>query len=101
MAIAAFSEDIPTSWIDIVIEADKPFAVEPLFTRDPRHISDLQILTGMMVIRGVYEKHQVQSLNHGIGFDTAAISSCSQPTLSRWGCAGRSANTGLSTPIQR
>jgi malonate decarboxylase alpha subunit len=65
--------DIPASWIDIVVEADKPFAVEPLFTRDPRHISDLQILTGMMVIRGIYEKHQVQSLNHGIGFDTAAI----------------------------
>ena len=65
--------DIPASWVDIVVEADKPFAVEPLFTRDPRHINDLQILTAMMVIRGVYERHQVQSLNHGIGFDTAAI----------------------------
>src|SRR6202789_723814 len=65
--------DIPASWVDIVIEADKPFDVEPLFTRDPRHINDLQILTGMMVIRGIYEMHQVQSLNHGIGFDTAAI----------------------------
>ncbi len=65
--------DIPGSWIDIVVEADKPYAVEPLFTRDPRHIGDLQILTAMMVIRGVYERHQVQSLNHGIGFDTAAI----------------------------
>src|SRR5580692_6672093 len=65
--------DIPASWIDIVVEAEKQFAVEPLFTRDPRHISDLQILTGMMVIRGIYERHQVQSLNHGIGFDTAAI----------------------------
>src|ERR1700677_748122 len=65
--------DIPASWIDVVVEADRPFAVEPLFTRDPRHISELQILVGMMVIRGVYERHQVQSLNHGIGFDTAAI----------------------------
>ena len=65
--------DIPGSWVDIVVEADKPYAVEPLFTRDPRHITDLQILTGMMVIRGIYERHQVQSLNHGIGFDTAAI----------------------------
>jgi malonate decarboxylase alpha subunit len=65
--------DIPGSWVDIVVEADKPYAVEPLFTRDPRHITDLQILIGMMVIRGVYERHQVQSLNHGIGFDTAAI----------------------------
>jgi malonate decarboxylase alpha subunit len=65
--------DIPGSWVDIVVEAGKPYAVEPLFTRDPRHITDLQILTGMMVIRGIYERHQVQSLNHGIGFDTAAI----------------------------
>ena len=65
--------DIPGSWVDIVVEADKPYAVEPLFTRDPRHIEELQILIGMLVIRGIYEKHQVQSLNHGIGFDTAAI----------------------------
>jgi malonate decarboxylase alpha subunit len=65
--------DIPGSWIDIVVQADKPFALEPLFTRDPRHINDLQILMGMMIIRGIYERHQVKSLNHGIGFDTAAI----------------------------
>jgi malonate decarboxylase alpha subunit len=65
--------DIPASWIDVVIEADRPFAIEPLFTRDPRHIDELQILIGMMVIRGIYERHQVHSLNHGIGFDTVAI----------------------------
>src|ERR1700733_10577439 len=65
--------DIPGSWVDVVVEADRPVAVKPLFTRDPRHITDLQILTGMMVIRGIYEKHKVESLNHGIGFDTAAI----------------------------
>src|ERR1700683_1532699 len=65
--------DIPGSWVDVVVLADRPFAVEPLFTRDPRHITELQILIGMMLIRGVYERHQVRSLNHGIGFDTAAI----------------------------
>jgi malonate decarboxylase alpha subunit len=65
--------DIPASWVDVIVEADRPFAVEPLFTRDPRHITDLQILIAMIVIRGIYERHQVQSLNHGIGFDTAAI----------------------------
>jgi malonate decarboxylase alpha subunit len=65
--------DIPSSWVDVIVEADRPFALEPLFTRDPRHIDDLQILMGMMVIRGIYERHQVRSLNHGIGFDTAAI----------------------------
>jgi malonate decarboxylase alpha subunit len=65
--------DIPGSWVDFIVVADKPFAVEPLFTRDPRHITELQILMGMMVIRGIYQLHGVTSLNHGIGFDTAAI----------------------------
>jgi malonate decarboxylase alpha subunit len=65
--------DIPSSWVDVVVEGDRPYAIEPLFTRDPRQITDLQILMAMMVIRGVYERHQVHSLNHGIGFDTAAI----------------------------
>ncbi|WP_347548551.1 malonate decarboxylase subunit alpha [Pseudalkalibacillus hwajinpoensis] len=65
--------DIPGSWVDFVVVADKPFQLEPLFTRDPRHISELQILMAMMTIRGVYERHQVQSLNHGIGYNTAAI----------------------------
>jgi malonate decarboxylase alpha subunit len=65
--------DIPGSWVDFVVVADKPFAIEPLFTRDPRGIGELQVLTAMMVIRGIYERHGVTSLNHGIGFDTAAI----------------------------
>src|SRR6202451_65138 len=64
--------DIPSSWVDVVVEGDRPFAIEPLFTRDPRQINDLQILMGMMVIRGIYERHQVHALNHGIGFNTAA-----------------------------
>ncbi|WP_415604781.1 malonate decarboxylase subunit alpha [Liquorilactobacillus hordei] len=65
--------DIPGDWVDIVIPADRPYELEPLFTRDPQAISELQILMGMMAIRGIYEKHEVQSLNHGIGFNTAAI----------------------------
>lgn len=65
--------DIPASWVDFVVVADEPYELEPLFTRDPRHITDIQILQAMMVIRGIYEKHNVQSLNHGIGFNTAAI----------------------------
>jgi malonate decarboxylase alpha subunit len=65
--------DIPASWVDLVVVADRPFQVEPLFTRDPRQISDVQILLGMLVIRGIYERHGVTTLNHGIGFDTAAI----------------------------
>lgn len=65
--------DIPGSWVDFVVVADRPYAVEPLFTRDPRRITELQVLMGMLVIRGIYERHGVTSLNHGIGFDTAAI----------------------------
>ena len=65
--------DIPGSWVDFVVVADKPFFIEPLFTRDPRLIKPVHILMAMMAIKGIYAKHQVQSLNHGIGFNTAAI----------------------------
>ncbi|HBT4107835.1 TPA: malonate decarboxylase subunit alpha, partial [Klebsiella variicola] len=65
--------DIPGSWIDYVVVADKPFFIEPLFTRDPRLIKQEHILMAMMAIKGIYAEHQVQSLNHGIGFNTAAI----------------------------
>jgi malonate decarboxylase alpha subunit len=65
--------DIPGSWVDLVVPADRPFALEPLFTRDPRQISELQVLMAMMVIRGIYERYGITSLNHGIGFGTAAI----------------------------
>lgn len=65
--------DIPGSWIDFVVVADKPFFIEPLFTRDPRLIKQEHILMAMLAIKGIYAEHQVQSLNHGIGFNTAAI----------------------------
>ena len=65
--------DIPGSWVDLIVVADRPYAIEPLFTRDPALITDVQILMAMLVIRGIYEKHSVRTLNHGIGFDTAAI----------------------------
>src|ERR671919_513034 len=65
--------DLPGSWVDFVVVADGPYQVEPLFTRDPRQISDVQILIAMLATRGVYDRHTVTSLNHGIGFGTAAI----------------------------
>jgi malonate decarboxylase alpha subunit len=65
--------DIPGSWIDFVVVADRPYQLEALFTRDPRHITEVQILLAMLAIRGVYERHEVMSLNHGIGYNTAAI----------------------------
>ncbi|WP_424216216.1 malonate decarboxylase subunit alpha (plasmid) [Streptomyces sp. BI20] len=65
--------DVPGGWVDFVVVADRPYQIEPLFTRDPRLITEVQILMAMMAIRGVYERHTVTSLNHGVGFDTAAI----------------------------
>lgn len=73
--------DIPGSWIDYVVVADKPFFIEPLFTRDPRLIKQEHILMAMMAIKGIYAEHQVQSLNHGIGFNTAAIELLLPPTV--------------------
>jgi malonate decarboxylase alpha subunit len=65
--------DIPGDWVDLIVQADRPFALEPLFTRDPRLIGPVEILQAMIAIRGIYERHQIISLNHGIGFATAAI----------------------------
>lgn len=65
--------DIPGDWVDYVIQSPKPFYVEPLFTRDPAMITNAQILRAMMALKGIYAEYGVKSLNHGIGFDTAAI----------------------------
>lgn len=65
--------DIPADWVDFVVKAPKPNLIEPLFTRDPAQISEIQVLMAMMAIKGVYAEYGVQRLNHGIGFDTAAI----------------------------
>lgn len=65
--------DIPGDRIDFVVEADKPFYVEPLFTRDPAAMTETQILMAMMAIKGIYAEYGIRRLNHGIGFGTAAI----------------------------
>jgi malonate decarboxylase alpha subunit len=65
--------DIPADWVHFVVESGKPFYVEPLFTRDPAAITETQILTAMLAIKGIYAPYGVQRLNHGIGFNTAAI----------------------------
>jgi malonate decarboxylase alpha subunit len=65
--------DIPGDWVDFVVQSPKPHYIEPLFTRDPAQISEIQILMAMMAIKGIYAEYEVNRLNHGIGFDTAAI----------------------------
>jgi malonate decarboxylase alpha subunit len=65
--------DIPAGWVEFVVQSPAPYYIEPLFTRDPAQISEVQILMAMMAIKGIYAEYQVERLNHGIGFDTAAI----------------------------
>ncbi len=65
--------DIPGGWVDMVIESPKPFFLEPLFTRDPGGITDTQVLMAMMAIKGIYAEYGIKRLNHGLGFNTAAI----------------------------
>jgi malonate decarboxylase alpha subunit len=90
--------DIPGSWVDFVVTADRPFFLEPLFTRDPRHIGDVEILKAMIAIRGVYERHQVVSLNHGVGFDTAAIELLLPTYGEKLGLKGRIARHWILNP---
>ena len=65
--------DFPGDWISFVVQAPKPHYIEPIFTRDPALITEIQILMAMMVIKGIYMPYGINRLNHGIGFDTAAI----------------------------
>lgn len=65
--------DIPGDRVNFVIRADKPFYVEPLFTRDPGAVTETHILTAMLAIKGIYAPYAIRRLNHGIGFNTAAI----------------------------
>jgi malonate decarboxylase alpha subunit len=65
--------DVPGDRVDFVVVTPKPFYVEPLFTRDPASITETQILAAMMAIKGIYAEYGIKRLNHGIGFNTAAI----------------------------
>lgn len=65
--------DIPADWVNFVVQSPTPHYIEPLFTRDPALITEIQVLMGMIAIKGLYAEYGITSLNHGIGFDTAAI----------------------------
>lgn len=65
--------DIPGDWVDYVIETGEDFWMQALFTRDPAKITDQQVLMAMMTIKGIYSEYNVGSLNHGLGFPTAAV----------------------------
>lgn len=65
--------DIPADWVDFIIVTNEDYHLQPLFTRDPARITPQQILMAMMVLKGIYKEYGVRSLNHGLGYATAAI----------------------------
>ena len=65
--------DIPIDWVDFVIQSPTPYKLDPLFTRDPAKISNERIMKAMMAIKGIYAEYGVTTLNHGVGYDTAAV----------------------------
>ncbi|MGH6799009.1 MAG: malonate decarboxylase subunit alpha, partial [Roseiarcus sp.] len=84
--------DIPGDRVHFIVEAGKPFYVEPLFTRDPDSITETQILTAMLAIKGIYAPYGVKRLNHGIGFNTAAIELLLPTFAERLGLKGKIAS---------
>ena len=81
--------DVPGDQVDFVVLTEKPFFVEPLFTRDPAQITEIQILSAMMAIKGIYADYGVKRLNHGIGFNTAAVELLLPTFAERLGLKGR------------
>ena len=65
--------DIPGSWVDYIVVTEEPYHLQPLFTRSPAKITDQQVLMAMMVLKGIYAPYGVASINHGLGYPTAAI----------------------------
>jgi len=65
--------DVPGEWVDFVVESPKPFHMEALFTKDPALIDETKILMAMMAMKAIYAKYHPRALNHGVGFNTAAI----------------------------
>ena len=90
--------DISAEQVDLIVrvpEAEKPF---PLFTRDPQKITEDQIMAGMLAIKGIYGKYQVKTLNHGIGYNTAAIELLLPTFGERLGLKGKVATNWINNP---
>jgi malonate decarboxylase alpha subunit len=90
--------DIPGDWVDFVVLGPKPYAIEPLFTRDPAKIRNENVVMAMMAIAGVYEPYQVRRLNHGIGYATAAVELLLPTYAAQRGLKGKVANHFVLNP---
>lgn len=91
--------DIPGQWVDYVMQSTEPCSIEPIMTRDPKYIKDVHVLQGMMAIKGIYGKHKVTCMNHGIGFNTAAIELLLPTYGEELGLKGQICRNWVSNPI--
>ena len=73
----------PGDWVDFVIVSPTPHYIEPLFTRDPAQISEIQVLMAMMAIKGIYAEYEVnRQPRHRLryrGDRAAAADLCANP----------------------
>src|ERR1700742_4390353 len=90
--------DVPGDWVDVVVPSPEPYAIEPLFTRDPAKVRNENVLMAMMAISAIYEPYQVQRLNHGIGYATAAIELILPTFAAQRGLKGKVANHFVLNP---
>ena len=91
--------DIPGEWVDVVVPTAEPCVIEPIMTRDPAIIKDVHVLQGMMAIKGIYARHLVTRMNHGIGFNTAAIELLLPTYGEELGLKGKICRNWVSNPI--
>lgn len=91
--------DIPGEWVDFVVPTAEPCVIEPIMTRDPQFIKDVHVLQGMMALKGIYARHLVTRMNHGIGFNTAAIELLLPTYGEELGLKGKICRNWASNPI--
>lgn len=65
--------DLPADWIDFIVPAPEPYSIAPLFTKDPAQMTEQMVLMAMMALKGIYAKYMPTTINHGVGFNSAAI----------------------------
>ncbi len=90
--------DIPGDQVEYVVDTGEKNQIDALFTRDPAKVTCDQILQSMMAIKGIYAEYGVQSLNHGIGYATAAIELLLPTYAARLGLKGKIASHWILNP---
>ena len=91
--------DIQGEWVDIIMKSDEPCSIEPIMTRDPAKITNLHVLQAMMIMKGIYAKHHVDRMNHGIGYVSAALELMLPTYGEELGLKGKICKNWVANPI--